>query len=103
MIDIAEEQSIRILVLDDDVVDRREIIRQLRPVEIDVEIHEADSFLQGKEQVKTLEWDCIIVDYRLPDGNGVDFIKFMQQENILTPVIVLTGHVETVVLMSRVK
>lgn len=103
VISIVAAEIKRILIIDDDVVDRTAIIRQLLAAKIGVEIHEADSILEGKRRAKESEFDCIIVDYCLPDGDGIEFIKFLHAENISTPVIVLTGQGDEMVAVESMK
>lgn len=100
---IVIDEIIRLLVIDDDIVDRSFIVRQLTAAKIAAEICEADSIMKSKELAKGLEFDCIIVDYRLPDGDGIAFIKFLQDENILTPVILLTGQGDEMVAVEAMK
>ena len=42
--------------------------------------------------VETIEYNFILLDLRLPDGNGLDFLKTIRAKNILTPVVILTAH-----------
>jgi signal transduction histidine kinase len=103
VIKVVTAERIRILVIDDDYVDRIALVRQLKVAKIPMEIHEADSSLQGKQLVKSLELDCIIIDYLLPDGNGIEFINFLHSQNILIPVIMLTGQGDEMVAVESMK
>lgn len=42
--------------------------------------------------VETIDYNFILLDLRLPDGNGLDFLKTIRAKNILTPVVILTAH-----------
>jgi two-component system, NtrC family, response regulator HydG len=37
------------------------------------------------------EFDAMILDYRLPDGNGVEICEFARQNDISVPILLITG------------
>lgn len=54
--------------------------------------------VQHKQTVKDAEkllgsshYDLLLLDYRLPDGNGLELVDFLKSENIKTPVIMMTS------------
>ena len=36
--------------------------------------------------------DCILLDVRLPDGDGIDILQKLINDGVRTPVIIITGH-----------
>ncbi|HZU24310.1 MAG TPA: sigma-54 dependent transcriptional regulator [Bryobacteraceae bacterium] len=36
--------------------------------------------------------DALLLDLRLPDGNGIDLLRHMRQNDLLAPVIMISGH-----------
>lgn len=46
---------------------------------------------QGRELALVEEYDLVILDIMLPGINGVDILKEMRQEEIITPVLFLTS------------
>ncbi|MHC5306529.1 response regulator transcription factor [Bartonella sp. LJL80] len=40
----------------------------------------------------TTDYSFILLDLRLPDGSGIDFLKKMRSENNATPIVILTAH-----------
>ncbi|MBR0824471.1 response regulator [Bradyrhizobium manausense] len=36
--------------------------------------------------------DCYVVDYKMPDINGIDLVARLRQSDIRTPVILITGY-----------
>ena len=42
------------------------------------------------------DYDIIILDWMLPDGNGIDFLKELRQAQFLAPVIMLTAKTELI-------
>ncbi|MBB2973323.1 response regulator transcription factor [Mesorhizobium sp. RMAD-H1] len=59
-------------------------------VVVDHTMHLADAF----ELTRQNEYDAIILDRRLPDGDGLTFIPELRQSGTDTPVIVLTARNE---------
>jgi two-component system response regulator HydG len=46
------------------------------------------------KSLETLEkqsFDLLLVDYRLPDGTGLEVLTFLREKGILTPVIIMTS------------
>ena len=56
--------------------------------------HEVDAKNCIKDAVASIEkkeYELILLDYRLPDGIGIDLIKLLRSRNIKTPIIVITS------------
>lgn len=87
---------LRILVVDDSEADRHEYRRILKKHEPDWEIVEAASGNEGLELLRDGLFDCVILDYRLPDMEGSTFVAQLRGEADgavpPVPVAVLTGH-----------
>lgn len=47
---------------------------------------------EGETAISITTYDAIILDLGLPDGDGMDFIKHMQEQKISAPVIILTAR-----------
>ncbi|MCF1480663.1 response regulator transcription factor [Agrobacterium vitis] len=41
---------------------------------------------------RTVAYGLILLDLRLPDGNGIDFLKRLREHGDVTPIIILTAH-----------
>lgn len=54
-------------------------------------VETANTFLNAKEKIFNYEYDCILLDLMLPDGNGIDLLKEIKQNNIDTPIIILSA------------
>ncbi len=46
---------------------------------------------QAREKMTSNEYDIFLVDYRLGSENGLDLIKYAQDQGVITPSILLTG------------
>lgn len=83
----------RILVVDDDT-----FLRMLVSVEIpDAELLEASRADEAYEIARREKPDAVLLDLRLPDGDGIDLLRKLRQTPPLaqTPILVITaGHDE---------
>jgi len=52
--------------------------------------------LKDANEVNLIDYDLIVLDWMLPDGQGIDFLKSIRSENIICPVILLTARVELI-------
>jgi two-component system response regulator PilR (NtrC family) len=87
----------RALVIDDEP-DICELLKlTLGRMEIDTET--AEDVAGAKAALKSASFDLCLTDMRLPDGDGLDLVKWMQTNAPGVPVAVITAHgnVETAV------
>jgi FixJ family two-component response regulator len=38
------------------------------------------------------EVDCLVIDYKMPDMNGLDLVAQLRSNNVLAPVVLITGY-----------
>jgi DNA-binding NtrC family response regulator len=77
------------------IVDDEEQLRKLLSRIIGLEgfkVEEAATLKAGLDVLKRKEIDVILCDVKLPDGNGVDFIKVSKKQYPLTEIILLTAY-----------
>jgi len=36
--------------------------------------------------------DCFVIDYKMPDMNGIDLVSHLRHRNIAAPIILITGY-----------
>jgi len=87
------DQPINLLLVDDDE-DDYVIIRDLLS-EIDwanFELHWASTYTAAQEVAKSGEHQVILVDSRLGEHSGLEFMRWLRLEDSTTPVILLTAH-----------
>src|SRR4030095_488116 len=85
-------EKIRILIIDDDEVDRISLKRSIKSSGFNAEIITASNKAEGLVAVINQTFDCIFLDYNLPDCNGFDFLKDHKTEINGAPIIVVTSH-----------
>jgi PAS domain S-box-containing protein len=86
------EEIIKILVVEDDEVDRMAVRRALKTAGISVEMATA---IDCKNAIAILDqenFDCVLLDYRLPDGDGLALVQEVRSTGSKVPLVVLTGQ-----------
>lgn len=81
----------RVLLVDDDQLDRMAVRRALLSTAPAVHIVEAEDLAGGMREVGAMPVDCLILDYHLPDGIGLDLLMHVRVSSKSLPVIMLTG------------
>ena len=84
----------KLLIVDDSSADRHLYRRFLNQGAAgDFEITEAPSGSEGLARIREERPDCILLDYRLPDLDGIGFLDAMLQVKDISPVpvVMLTG------------
>lgn len=94
---------LKILVIDDDDTDRMSVRRGLRRAGFEVDIIE---ILDGRTAIETLKsqpFDCVFLDYKLPDGDGLAVLREVRSAGVKTPIVVFTafGNEQTAVEIMR--
>jgi signal transduction histidine kinase len=88
-----DEQPIKILLVDDDE-DEYVIIRDLL-AEIEWEnfdLHWASTYEAAQEVAKSDNYHVFLVDYRLGERDGLEFMHWLRQGDYSAPVILLTAY-----------
>ena len=84
--------TINLLIVDDDAVDREHIRRMISRSNIQAKISEASSIESSMSYLEHGEFDCVIVDYRLGIGSGLTLLNNIRKtENNHCAVIMITG------------
>ena len=88
-----------LLVIDDDSVDRERIIRNLS--DDDFHVEQAST---GKQALSLLPngFDCVLIDYMLPDTDGLTLMKEIQSRFML-PCVIITGHGDETLAVKSLK
>ena len=85
-------KPLHILVIDDDAVDRMAIRRLLAKTSLSAMVVESNTAASAKSLLSEECFDCVFLDFRLPDTDGLAFIKQLRYEGENLPIIVLTGQ-----------
>ena len=119
------EEQFSILLIDDDEVDRLTVRRALKQARVIVELTEAENGTEALTLLKNWEdcttkaspanltsciscsdvWhlDLILLDYRLPDIDGLQLIADIRSLDLNLPLIVLTGQGDEKIAVEMMK
>ncbi len=67
------------------------------------EVVAAGSIAEGLEKYRSDEWHLVLLDLRLPDGSGLDFLQAVRKHSVSQPVVLMTAYgtiVDTVQAMK---
>jgi len=87
----AGQGPLRLLVVDDDAVDRMAVQRAIAATGLVTTVDEAPDVETALAALATLPADCILLDYQLPGRSGLELLKEIRRRGLDVPVIVLTG------------
>src|SRR5437870_424561 len=88
---------IRVLVVDDDPIDRRAVRRALTE---SFEIHEVENGRQACKLLNRESPDCVLLDFRIP---GTDTFALLEEIRSRCPVIMMTGEGNESVAVEAMK
>ncbi len=87
-----DHEPLDILLIDDDELDRKSILRQIKSQNLDHSIAIAETGEEGLRQLREIRPGVVLLDYRLANMTGLDILETLNRENLLTmPVIMLSG------------
>lgn len=97
------QSHLNILIVDDDDGDRQHIRHCLSQTEFRLRIIEAETAAEALNQGQRARFDCIFIDYSLPDANGIELIDRLRSIGIKIPIIVLTDQGNEQVAVNLMK
>ncbi|HEB55986.1 MAG TPA: hybrid sensor histidine kinase/response regulator [Gammaproteobacteria bacterium] len=86
------DEKLKILVVDDDEVDRMIVLRALKSGEPNAQVDEVDSAAAAATALRDGGYACALLDHSLPDGDGLSVLNNIRNLGISTPVVMLTGQ-----------
>ncbi|NJM95856.1 MAG: response regulator [Phormidesmis sp. RL_2_1] len=86
------EETLNILIVDDDEVDRMALRRALKATDFQVSCAEVSDCDSALEALAHVNYDCIFLDYNLPGKNGLELTRHIRSRGIRVPLIALTGQ-----------
>lgn len=90
----------RVLIVDDET----NILQTLQAAltRRDHDVVTADSFAKGKGHVAG-SFDIAFLDVMLPDGSGLDLLKFFRAEEPQRPVVMISGHADVEMAVGAIR
>ena len=86
------DETLKLLVVDDDDVDRMALRRALKRSGLPFDLQEVDSAQLGTALLEAGSFDCAFLDYQLPDCDGLTLVQNLRGSGVQIPLIALTGQ-----------
>lgn len=83
----------RLLVVEDELELQRELVKLFENEGYQVDA--VGNSFDAVEQGISLAYDCIVLDYMLPDGTGIEVLRDLREAECSTPILMLTVKNET--------
>ena len=86
------EHTLKVLLVDDDEIDRLLVQRSLRQARPAVSVTEAEDAKTSVELLQDRRFDCVLLDFSLGDAWGLEVLKEYKKHDLNdTPVVMLSG------------
>ena len=85
------EQKVKTLSVEDSDEDF-EMLNVILKDHQKINVSRAGNIEEAMQALERAEYDLIFLDYLLPDGNGLDFLRRMEKKGLEIPVVVITGQ-----------
>lgn len=79
----------KILIVEDEVALSKSIVSYLNSENYLCEV--AGNFNEAIEKVDSYDYDCVLLDISLPDGNGLSVLKMLKENNKTEGVIIISA------------
>ena len=87
-----EDQRLRLLVADDDEVDRLAVRRALLKAGLSAQVVEVADGASALSALLQQSFDCALLDFQMPGQDGLQVLRKARAALVETPIIMLTGQ-----------
>jgi signal transduction histidine kinase len=96
-------ERVRILVVDDDLVDRLAIRRAIEQSALAAVLEEVPDADEALAKLGAAAYDCMLLDHDLPRLSGLELTRKLRAAGDMTPVVLVTGQQDEGLLQSAVE
>src|SRR6476660_8626356 len=93
---------LRLLVVDDDLVDRLAIRRAIEQSGTEADIDEASDATEAMGKLLDHLYDCVLLDQDLPGTSGLELAKELRDKGNHFPIVFVTGRQNEELLQQAV-
>lgn len=97
------DTALRLLLVDDDVVDRMAVVRALGKLAAQHTVVECSSAKAALELLAADRFDCVISDFEMPGDNALWLLEQLRASSFDVPLIILTGQGDEQTAVSLMK
>ena len=96
-------EHVRLLVIEDDLVDRLAIRRAIDQSTLAAIVEECPDSDEALAKVTSGAYDCLLLDHDLPRMSGTELTRKLRAGGDLTPVVLVTGQQDEELLQAAVE
>src|SRR5262249_19024951 len=85
-------ETMKVLVVEDDAVTRRAVVRAIKKGEEPVEVLEESDGNAAIALLLKERFDCALLDYQLPQTDGLTVLRAVRKAGCRTPIIIMTAR-----------
>jgi signal transduction histidine kinase len=93
---------LRLLVIDDDRVDRIAIRRAVEQSGVEADLDEAADAREALAMIRERPYDCVLLDQDLPGMSGIEAARELRAAGNLVPIVFVTGRQDEELLQQAV-
>lgn len=95
----------RVLIVDDDLVDRQIVKRALHLGSVSYELVEAETVDEGLEKFEHGDFDLVLVDYRMPGRDGIEFVMAVHEgyKNKVSAVVMMSNSEDEQIALDAIR
>lgn len=97
------EETLKILVVDDDEENRIAVRSALTKAGVQMELSEIGNGKDAFSALNNTAYDCVFLDDRLPDQDGLTLIQQLHSSEIKVPLVVLTDEEDEQIAVQLIK
>jgi two-component system, sensor histidine kinase and response regulator len=97
------EEPLKILIVDDDQVDRMTVRRALSKTGMPLILQEARDGETMMQALQNQPFNCIFLDYQLPGQDGLALLQQLRYQGVHIPIIMLTGQGDEQIAVELMK
>ena len=102
-INTAMTESIKILLIEDDTVDRIFFQRALKAADVHAELIVAEDAEKGISDFSNEDFTCVFLDYMLPGTDGLSILKKLHAQKPSVPIVLITSHGDEKIAVDAMK
>jgi len=97
------KEMLNILLVDDEDIDRLAVRQALDATGLSINYVEACDYNSAIALIERETFDCVFLDYSLPDKDGLSLVQDLRKAGVKIPLVVITAHGNEQVAVALMK
>ena len=83
-----------ILIVEDDITIGEKIFSEVKNIECISQVELSTTLKEAKNNLKSNHFDIIVLDLNLPDGNGIQLLRWLKEKKAKTKIFIFSINIE---------